>query len=101
MKYQLVLQWPASSVDYDSMISIEDSLIEGLPNDSKVDGHDAGSGQINIFIWTDKPTKTFEDVKSILSSRDAWPDILIAYRDVERSEYTALWPKNLKEIKIL
>jgi len=47
MRYQLVLQWPASSIDdYDSMISIEDSLIEGLPNDSEVDGHDIGSGQV-------------------------------------------------------
>jgi hypothetical protein len=102
MKYQLVLQWPASSVDdYDSMISIEDSLIEGLPNDSKVDGHDAGSGQVNIFIRTDEPTKTFEDVKNILKSRGAWTDILIAYRDLERSEYTVLWPKHLKEFEIL
>ena len=102
MKYQLVLQWPASSVDdYDLMIAIEDSLIEEIPNDSEVDGHDAGSGQVNIFIRTDGPTKTFEDVKNILSTSDAWTDIRIAYRDLERSEYTVLWPKNLKEFKVL
>jgi hypothetical protein len=102
MKYQLVLQWPASSVDdYDSMITIEDSLIEGLPNDSKVDGHDAGSGQVNIFIRTNEPTKTFDDVMSILESSVAWIDIRIAYRDLERSEYTVLWPKDLKEFEIL
>jgi hypothetical protein len=102
MKYQLVVQWPASSVDdYDSMIEIEDSLIEELPGDAEVDGHDAGSGQVNIFIWTDRPTKTLEDVKNILKVSDFWTGIRIAYRELERSEYTVLWPKNLKEFKVL
>jgi hypothetical protein len=102
MKYHLVLQWPASSVDdYDAMISIEDTLIEGLPSNSEVDGHDAGAGQIDIFIRTDEPTKTFEDVKRILEGSDAWADIRIAYRDLERDEYTVLWPKSLKEFDVL
>jgi len=102
MKYQLVLQWPASSVDdYDSIISIEDSLIEELPSNSEVDGHDAGAGQMNIFIRTDEPTETFEDVKNILEGDDAWTDIRIAYRDLERNEYVVLWPKDLKEFDIL
>jgi hypothetical protein len=102
MKYQLVLQWPASSVDdYDSLISIEDSLIEELPGDSEVDGHDAGSDQVNIFIRTDRPTKTFDDVKNILKESDAWKDIRIAYRDLERSQYTVLWPESLNEFNIL
>src|SRR5689334_16024223 len=102
MRYQLVLQWSGSSVDdYDSMISIENSLIEGLPNDSDVDGHDVGSGQINIFIRTDSPMKTFEDVRQIIKNSDAWFDIRIAYRDVEASDYTVLWPRGLKEFRIL
>ena len=101
MKYQLVLQWPASSVDdYDSMIATEDSLIEELSSGSEVDGHDPGSGQVNIFIRTDEPTKTFDDVKNILKASDAWTDIRIAYRNLEGSKYTVLWPKNLKEFKV-
>jgi hypothetical protein len=75
MKYQLVLQWPASSVDdYDSMIAIEESLIEELRGDSEVDGHDAGSGQVNIFIRTGGPAKTFEDIKK--SSKRAMPGLI-------------------------
>ena len=102
MKYQLVLQWPASSVDdYDSMISVEMSLIEWLPDDCEVDGHDAGSNQANIFIRTDNPVKAFEDVKDILKDRDNWSDTRVAYRDIERDEYVVLWPKDLKEFKIL
>lgn len=102
MKYQLVLQWPASSVDdCDSIISVEDSLMEGLPNDSAVDGHDGGSGQFNIFIRTDHPMKTFEDVKDIIKDCDSWSDIRVAYRDIERDEYVIIWPKNLKQFEIL
>ncbi len=102
MKYQLILQWPALSVkDYDSMVSIEDSLIERLPSDSEVDGHDGGSGQVNIFIQTDNPAKTFEDVENIIIDRDSWSNMRIAYRDFDGSEYTILWPKNLRTFDIL
>lgn len=50
MKYQLVLQWPASSIkDYDAMIEAENALIENLSAANDVDGHDVGSGEVNIF----------------------------------------------------
>jgi hypothetical protein len=39
MKYQIVLQWPASSIaDYDRMIELENALIDGLSESSEVDG---------------------------------------------------------------
>jgi len=45
MKYQLVLQWPASSVkDYDHMIWLEEALTKGICHIALVDGHNAGSG---------------------------------------------------------
>lgn len=45
MKYQLVLQLPASSVmDYREMIEIEETIIEGFCELGDVDGHDAGAG---------------------------------------------------------
>ena len=102
MKYQIVLQWPAASVDdYDSMIAIENSLIEELPSDGEVDGHDVGSGQVNIFIRTDGPAKTFEDIRDILRMSDAWADVRVAYRNLEGSEYVVLWPINLKEFAVI
>ena len=101
MKYQIVLQWPASSIeDYDAMVSVEDLLIEELPNGSDVDGHDGGSGQINIFIQTDNPEKTFEEVKVILEDRAEWPNIRIAYREIGRSKYVIVWPNNLMEFDV-
>lgn len=101
MKYQLVLQWPVTSIrDFDAMIEVEDKLIDGLSANSDVDGHDAGSGELNIFIRTDDPKRAFEEVKAILGSCDFWIDARVAYREVEKNDYTILWPKNLNTFKI-
>jgi hypothetical protein len=101
MKYQLVLQWPASSIkDYDTMIEIENALIEKLPVGGKVDGHDAGSGEMNIFIHTNHPKRTFSEIKGILGSRDFWVDARVAYREIAGDEFTIIWPIDLGEFKV-
>src|SRR5262245_52379044 len=83
MKYQLVLQWPGSSLkDYDEMIAMENKLIEDLSKGSKVDGHDAGSGEVNIFILTDDPELTFSEAKAILGNNDRLLSVRVAYREV-------------------
>jgi len=101
MKYQLVLQWPARSIkDFDALVEIEDALIANLSGESEVDGHDAGSGEMNIFVMTDRPQSAFDEVKAILASRELWLSIRAAYREVTGSDYTILWPKGLTEFKI-
>jgi hypothetical protein len=102
VKYQLVLQWPASSIkDYDAMIEVENVLIEKLTQHHEVDGHDAGSGEVNIFVHTDDPQKVFDEIRTILGTRDYWVDARVAYREVARNEYTVLWPKGLVEFKVV
>lgn len=101
MKYQLVLQWPASSIeDYDCMIEIEDLLIEQLSDDSQVDGHDQGSGEVNIFIRTNSPEGAFSDAKEILAARGLLTRARVAFREVGSDEYTVLWPKGLKRFEV-
>jgi len=101
MKYQLVLQWPCSSIeDYDAMIQIEATLVEKLSDKNDVDGHDTGSGEMNIFIHTNNPKETFKEVTSILGSHDFWVDARVAYREFTEDEYTILWPQDLTEFKI-
>jgi hypothetical protein len=64
VKYQLVMQWPASSIaDYAALVAIENVLIADLSSQSVVDGHDAGVGEVNIFLFTDDPQRTFEEIK--------------------------------------
>jgi hypothetical protein len=101
MKFQLVLQWPASSIkDYDAMIEVEDALAKKLSKANEVDGHDAGSGEVNIFIRTDDPKRAFNEVKAILGSYDFWVDARVAYREIAGSEYTILWPKDLTHFRV-
>ena len=102
MKYQLVLQWMASTIeDYDAMIQIENTLIDGLGEDHEVDGHDAGSGEVNIFIHTNDPKEAFKEIKSILGDRDIWREVRIAYREIVKEKYIVLWPENLRDFKVV
>ena len=101
MKYQLVVQLPASSIhDYDEMIALENTLIEALPEGSEVDGHDAGSGEANIFINTDVPARVFNEIKSVLAASDLLATARIAFREQSKSEYTVLWPDGLETFKV-
>ena len=81
MKNQLVLQFRGDSLeDYDAMISLEDELIETLRDSAKVDGHDVGSGEVNIFIFTTEPQKTFQLAKHALERRGCLQVVTAAYR---------------------
>jgi hypothetical protein len=96
-----VLQWPATSIeDYDTMIEIENVLVAALSRNNHVEGHDAGSGTVNIFIETDDPQRTCQQIKSALSSQDMWPEARVAYRSIEGGPYTVLWPKNLHHFRL-
>lgn len=67
MQYILVLQWPGDSVaDFDKLISMEEQVAAVLGQYASVDGHDSGSGEINIFIETGRPTEAFADAAKAL-----------------------------------
>ncbi len=101
MKYQLVLQWPATSIkDFDDLIEVENILEENLSTSSEVDGHDAGSGEMNIFILTDDPAGTFVEVERALSGNGMWADARVAYRELDGEEFSVLKPKNLTDFKV-
>lgn len=101
MKYQLVLQLPASSIkDYDAMIELEDGIMTSLGNFGQVDGHDAGSGEMNIFILTDQPKLAFEHLKQALGTKDLMPELKAAYREIGDDEFTILHPTGLSHFAI-
>jgi hypothetical protein len=93
MKFQVVVQWPASAMnDYDEMVSIEDLLIERLSKRCEVDGHDFGSNETNIFVHAADPHGAFEEIRTILFGHRLWADTRIAYRKIDGDKYTAIWP---------
>ena len=101
MRYQLVLQFRGDSLaDYDEMVAIEDRLIEDLGQSAKVDGHDCGSGETNIFIFTSDPTATFWRVRQTLQREGRLQSVTAAYREADGESYTVLWPEGQREFSI-
>jgi len=93
MKYQLVLQYPANSTaDYDEMIALEDELMVMLGTSTAVDGHDCGSGEMNIFIHTDQPSEVFETIRPVVNKRNLLKYLIAAYREITGEDYTVVWP---------
>ena len=96
VKYQLVLQWPATSVrDYDEMIEIEEALEKAIGEFAAVDGHDAGSGEVNIFLLTDDPKRAFFEIKRVFGSKDFMVGLRAAFRECTQDDYEIIWPPDL------
>ena len=95
--YILVLQWPArSEADYDDLIAMEDQLLAELSEaHGMVDGHDFGSGEMNIFVYTERPVEAFEDARTSLGSWSRWADARVAYRPLDANDFVILWPRTL------
>jgi hypothetical protein len=102
MKYELVLQFPAQSeADYDTMTALEEALNATLGEAAEVDGHDVGADTMNLFILTDDPDETFRQVKPLLERREQLEWMTAAYRQLEASLFTIIWPPGCrKEFRI-
>ena len=94
MKYQLVLQFRGDSLeDFNEMIALEDQLSEALGDSADVDGHDMGSGERNIFIFTSDPMRTFSQAKLVLERAENLQSVTAAYRPVKGDHFTVIWPE--------
>ena len=101
MTYQLILQWLGSPLKgYESLIEIEELLLDALPPGSDVDGHDVGTDQSNIFIWTEEPYETFKEAARVAGTHAAWPGVRAAFRDEAAEDYTAIWPPDLSTFEV-
>jgi len=102
MKYQLVLQWPTvSEADYHRLISLEDMIEDGLGDSGILDGHDFGSGEMNVFIHTDDPKSAFEKIKALPAVIKNLQELKAGYRDFEEDDYTAIFPDGLKQFSVI
>lgn len=101
MRYQLVLQLPFDSkADYERLVEIEETLTNGLGNFGMVDGHDWGSGEMNIFIHTDEPTWAFERVHFLIQGKTGLEQLRAGYRDFDENDYVPVFPKSLKRFSV-
>jgi hypothetical protein len=98
MRYQLILQFRGSSLeDYDAMISLEEDLISDLGVNARVDGHDLGSGEANIFIFTADPRQTFCRAMPALDRCGRLQNVKAAFREVGSELLTVIWPEGVSE----
>ena len=96
MKYQLVLQFAADSMDdFERLVALEDKLTEELGNIATSDGHDFGVGEFNIFLLTDDPTTAFGEAHRIVIKRGIPNALRSAYRENDGEDYVILWPSSL------
>jgi len=99
MRYQLILQWPVA--DYDALEAGENALVDGLDPTHEVDGHDIGSGEMNIFVLTGDPVAAFQSAQRILGALGMWLDARAAFRPVGGSEFTVLWPEGAADFRVV
>ena len=101
VKYMLVLQWAGSSMsDYDALIKSEEALKSTLTGGATVDGHDMGSGEMNIFVETNDPVKTFAEVEAAMRLSSLWTEMRAAYREIDGGEYKVVWPPGLSTFRV-
>jgi len=103
MEYMLVLQWPSSSTakELDQLISLEDQIREDIGKCGNVDGHDIGSGEMNIFIFTEDPKATFERVRNIGSFPNHMSNLKAGYREVGEDDFVPLYPVDLEHFSVI
>lgn len=95
VRYELHLQWKA--LRFDDLIEIEDRLIEGLSGKARVNGHEIGRDEADIFISTEDPQGIFEEARTILVSLGHWEGVRAAFHEISEDEYTVLWPQTPAE----
>ncbi|HNN61301.1 MAG TPA: hypothetical protein PKK45_20970, partial [Leptospiraceae bacterium] len=69
------LQWSLNNwEDFDSLVRLEKLMIENLSSDDfDVDGHDSGSGEMNIFIETNlPPSEAFSNIEGVSKESKHW-----------------------------
>jgi hypothetical protein len=93
MKYVLIFQWPTWSLDdYERLIATEELIEDGLSeDDGDVDGHNMGSGEMNIFVVTDFPGRAFDQIRQILVENHLFEKARVTNRGIDEEEYIILW----------
>jgi hypothetical protein len=101
MRFQLVLQFPAAEISqFHELVALEQKLIKNLGPASEVDGHDFGSGEFNIFVFTDQPRETFDAARKLIENGAFPKELRAAYRERGKAEYVILWPEHLEEFRV-
>jgi hypothetical protein len=103
MKYpkQIVLQFKIDNhgtiADFDRVVDIEEKLDAALQRNRQgyVDGHNIGSGEMNIFIILDAWERGTFFMEQYLKNQPWGKEALLA-KDLRNGSYEILWPKGFE-----
>jgi len=98
MDYHLVLQFRGvECLDFDAIVNLEDEIQQIVEPLAEVDGHDVGSGEMNIFILAADPVATFDQTKPLLGAASLLDKVSVAYRELHSNDFTLLWSASSTE----
>ncbi|HLX26690.1 MAG TPA: hypothetical protein VKR05_06830 [Candidatus Cybelea sp.] len=100
--HQLVIQFPLRNTkpdvaELDALVALEGTLDQDANGAYEVDGHDAGAGEMHIFILTDDAISTFNMIKGKLPDEPSWR---AGFRDLDSDDYTPLAPAGLTNFEV-
>ena len=97
----LIIQFPGNSEeDFEKLIKLEEKLEAELKSNNIADGHDFGSGEMNIFILTNSPNVIAQKVVEIINQTKSIPFFRIAYREIDGNDYIILYPSQETDFKV-
>jgi len=104
-RYQLVIQFKLRDDDLalqDEVLALEDDLAQHLDPDLVfLDGHDAGSGEMNLFLFTDEPAAAFAQIKPIMTTHALLDRSTAAYRPTDGEDFVPIWPAGLQQFEVV
>ena len=90
--FQLILQFaPWSDRDFDDLIRLEDRLGSVIGSDA-IDGHDLGSDEANIFVFTENPASVLQAALPVITEANFLSKFSAGYREVDGEDYCRIWP---------
>jgi hypothetical protein len=92
VNYQLVLRFRKASASTDDIHALELVLAKSLGDTARLDGHDTGARNVDLFIVTSDPASTFRRSKPALEQLQLLDRVTAAYRLEGGARFTVVWP---------
>jgi hypothetical protein len=96
---QIVLQWAQDMLSSADVSAIEDVLEPASESLFEVDGHDAGSGTINIFVVSENVDQSVRRIIALAEGGLLRPGVRIGVE--AEGAYSRAYPSSLKRFDIL
>jgi len=92
MQSQLVLKFRRPTLDSAGAVALEASLAAVLGDSAQMDGHNAGTRDIDLYIITSDPASTFRRCKPVLEPLQLLDRVVAAHRFVGGLQFKVIWP---------